>query len=411
MSKFLKSILFSLIIFLWLLNFQTNTVSANNETYFIVTAYYSPLPNQKKYVTWSYAWDKRLNWEGHTTASGKWVYTWILAAPKKYPFWTKIYFEGFWIWAVEDRWWAIVKAWFRWHEHDRIDIWMWYGDEWLQRALKWWKRTIKWKVVSTNQKVNLKFANNILNWLEKIKVNPENQKTEEIKKLQENFKKLKLYNWKIDWKYKSIKKDLINFQLKEKIIKSVNDEAAGWFWPKTYVALLRRFWSKDILVRQDNFEIIETNPKVQIILWFPEIKLNWDNPQKEEVKKVQDLFKKLWLYSWTIDWDFNKIKKILINFQVKNKVIKSKKSDEAGYFWEKTKAALITYFENKNIPKKKKITLDDISYKALDKVSKKLKNSPKKNKLIKILEKNLSKIKKTEHKKKIAYLILSLKKA
>ncbi len=411
MGKILKSLLFSLIIILWLFNFQDNIVNANNETSFIVTAYYSPLPNQKKYVTWSYLWDKRLNWEWHTTASGKKVYTWILAAPKKYPFWTKIYFEGFWVWAVEDRWWAIVKAWINWHEHDRIDIWMWYGDEWLQRALKWWKRTIKWRVVSRKQEVNLKFAKNILEGLENIKVNPETHKQEEVKKLQENFKKLKLYSWKIDWKYESIKKDLINYQLKERIIRSTNDEAAGWFWPKTYVALLRRFWSKDILIRQEGFEITETNPNVQIILWFPEIKLNWDKPEREEVKKVQELFKKLWMYSWNIDWDFNKIKRILLDFQKKAWIIKHDNSWWAGYFWEKTKAALITYFENIQIPKKKKITIDDISYKALAKISKKLQKSPKKQQIINKLQNNLPKIKKLEHRKKVAYLILSLKKA
>jgi len=416
MGKFLKSFLFWIIILLWLFNFQNKEVSANsNKTKFIVTAYYSPIPNQKKYTTWSYAWDKRLNWEGHTTASWKWVYTWILAAPKKYPFWTKIYFDGFWVWAVEDRWWAIVKAGKRGYEYDRIDIWMWYWDEWLQRALKWWKRTITWRVVSPNQKVNLKFTKNILSWIENIKVNPENAKKEDVKKLQENFKKLKLYNWKIDWKYSSIKNSLINFQIKEKIIKNKNDQTAWWFWPKTYTALLRRYSSKDILIRQDNFEIIETSSKIQIILNSPEIKLNWDTPQIEEVKKVQQLFKNLWIYSWKIDWNYNSIKNKILEIQKQAKIIKNDKSWWAWYFWEKTKAWLIEYFEkqeiNKKINKKTKISLDNISYKTLWIVARKLKNYNKFKKkiLISKLEKSIKLLKKEEHKNKIKYLVEKIK--
>jgi len=408
MGKFLKSLIFCIVIFLWLINFwQNNTYATNVNTSFIVTAYYSPLPNQKKYITWSYYWDKRLNWEWHTTASWKWVYAWILAAPKKYPFWTKIYFEWFWVWAVEDRGWAIVKAWVRWHEFDRIDIWMWYWDEWLQRALKWWKRTIKWRVVSRKQQTNLRFAKDILNWLEKIKVNPENNKENDVKKLQEKFKELKLYNWKIDWKYISIKNDIVNYQIKEKIISNPKSESAWWFWPKTYVALLRRFGSKDILIRQDNFEITETNPKIQLILSFPEIKLNWDNPQEEEVKKVQELFKKLWMYNWKIDWNFKNIRRILLDFQKKARIIKYDNSWWAWYFWEKTKAALITYFEDKN-KIRKKIKIEDISYNTLKKIAFKLKKLKSKDTIVKKLKNNVVKIKNYNNRQKIAYLIKNI---
>lgn len=412
MGKFLKSLFFIIITVLWLFNFINETKANSDEVSFIVTAYYSPLPNQKHYTTWSYAWDKRLNWEGHTTASGKWVYTWILAAPQKYPFGTKIYFEWFGIWAVEDRWWAIVKAWVDWHEHDRIDIWMWYWDEWLQRALKWWKRTIKWKIVSKNSKVNLKFSKNVLKNIENIKVNPEDHKKEDVKKLQENFKKLGLYTWKIDWKYENIKNEIIDFQVKNKIISTKNSPEAWWFWPKTYVQLLRRFWSKDIIIRQDNLELIQTAKEVIIILNAPEIKLNWDKPQSEEVKKVQELFKKIWFYNWNIDWDFNKIRRRLLDFQKETWIIKNDNSWGAWYFWEKTKSELITYFENKNMLKKtkkvtpkKRITIDDISYKTLDSIWKKLQKYPQKNILVKKLTKAKRLIKVESQKNKIEYLI------
>jgi len=117
---------------------------STNVRYFFLTAYYSPLPGQKRYTTWSYAWDVRLNWSGKRTASWKWVFEWLLAWPRNYDFWTKIEFEWLWVWVIEDRWGAIVNKWERGHEFDRIDVWMWYGDEWLERALKWWKRKVLW---------------------------------------------------------------------------------------------------------------------------------------------------------------------------------------------------------------------------------------------------------------------------
>jgi hypothetical protein len=409
MSKSFKSLLLLILSVFWVFLSQTKITLAksNKNINFIVTAYYSPLPNQKKYITWTYSWDKRLNWEGHTTASWKPIKVWTLAAPSKYPFWTKIYFEWYGVWVVEDRWWAIVKAWVRWHEHDRIDIWMWYGDEWLQRALKWWKKTIAWRVVSKNEKVNLKFTKNVLEGLEKIKVNPEYHPKNNVKKLQENFKKLWIYNWKIDGNYNSIKKDIINFQIKNWIIKSKNDEAAWWFGPKTYIALLRRFWPKDVLIKQKNLIIKETNEKIEIILEAPEIRLNWDNPQKEEVIKVQRLFKDLWIYNWEIDWDYKKIKPLILKIQKWAKIIKKDNDWWAGYFWEKTKAALIKYCEEKY---KKKITIDDINYNTLKIIAKKLKKLKSKNKIIKKLEKYLKFIKINSRKEKIKFLIQELKK-
>jgi len=376
LSIYLKSGLFIFLIFFWALNFSTNIVSANsNETSFIVTAYYSPLPNQKRYSysTYTkryrtYTEEKRLQWEWHTTASWKWVYTWILAAPAKYPFWTKIYFEGYGIGVIEDRWWAIVKAWKRWYEHDRIDIWMWYGEEWLMRATKWGKRKVKWKVVSRDSNINLKFKDDIFIGLNDIEVNPENKKARNVKILQANLKRVWLYKWKTDWKYETVKQTIIDFQIQNKVIENSNSKYAWWFWSRTYITLLKKYSLSNPLLQQNTRNIKDTNAKVQIILNHGEIKLNWDDPQVLEVKKTQELFKKLWMYNWNIDGNFNSIKKTLLDFQIKAWIIKNDNDWGAWYFWEKTKSALITHFENLSSNRKKKIPLDDISYASLDKV-------------------------------------------
>lgn len=53
---------------------------------FVVTAYYSPLPDQVRYLRGSYEADIRLNGNGTHGASGKPVYVGMLAAPKHYEF-------------------------------------------------------------------------------------------------------------------------------------------------------------------------------------------------------------------------------------------------------------------------------------------------------------------------------------
>jgi hypothetical protein len=172
---------------------------------------------------------------------------------------------------------------------------------------------------------------------------------------------------------------------------------------------LKKYWNKDILIKQNNTKIIETSPKVQIILNHEEIKLNWDEPQVDEVKKLQRLFKKLWIYSWIIDWNFNNIRRILLDFQKEAWIIKYDDSWWAGYFWEKTKAALVTYFEDKEIISKKRMPLDNISYSILNKVLKKLKKSRNNRNLIRKLLKIKSKLMIKSRIDKIDFLINWLK--
>lgn len=109
---------------------------------FIISAYYSPIEGQEYYVTGSLAGDIYLNGSGVNGADGTPVYPGMIAAPSKYPFGTKMEIPGIGTVAVHDRGGAIVEAGVRGHEHDRLDVWMGYGDAGLQRALNWGKRTV-----------------------------------------------------------------------------------------------------------------------------------------------------------------------------------------------------------------------------------------------------------------------------
>jgi len=225
---------------------------STNVRYFYITAYYSPLPGQARYTTWSYAWDIRLNWWWKTTASGKWVFDWLLAAPVNYDFGTKIEFEWLWVWVVEDRWWAIVNAWERDFEYDRIDIWMWYGDEWLARALKWGKRKVMWKVVPNTRELSIEFWSSPVSKFSNLKVDAENPNEESVKQLQELLSVIEVYSWPIDGEFNSVKEDFIKYQVDNNIIESKNSNEAGYFWQKTYAVVRKNYWDWDIFKVKNN---------------------------------------------------------------------------------------------------------------------------------------------------------------
>lgn len=123
------------------------------EKTFRISAYYSPLPCQDRYVTGSYAGDIRLNGGGTNGADGTAVYPGMIAAPRTYSFGTKMHIPGVGITAVHDRGGAIVSSGERNQNYDRLDIWMGYGDIGLQRALNWGKRNIDTIVYGLNDSI------------------------------------------------------------------------------------------------------------------------------------------------------------------------------------------------------------------------------------------------------------------
>lgn len=105
--------------------------TAPYEQEFILTAYYSPLPDQCCYVKGSYEADKILNGEGTHGADGTAVYPGMLAAPPTYAFGTRISLPGLGIMTVHDRGGAIQE----WTDAHRLDVWAGAGEEGLARAL------------------------------------------------------------------------------------------------------------------------------------------------------------------------------------------------------------------------------------------------------------------------------------
>ncbi len=103
----------------------------------LITAYYSPLPNQCCYFRGSYEEDITFNGNGTNGADGTPVYEGMLAAPSSYPFGTRIALPGLGIGTVHDRGGRITEWGSGVH---RIDVWMGTGEEGLKRALAWGAR-------------------------------------------------------------------------------------------------------------------------------------------------------------------------------------------------------------------------------------------------------------------------------
>lgn len=109
----------------------TNESGKPYEQDFIITAYYSPLPDQCCYVLGSEIADKILNGEGVRGADGTGVYPGMIAAPPSYAFGTRIALPGIGVVTVHDRGGAIQEA----SGGHRLDLWAGYGEEGLARAL------------------------------------------------------------------------------------------------------------------------------------------------------------------------------------------------------------------------------------------------------------------------------------
>jgi len=348
-------LLIALFIFISFSNFLLKA-SAEETQEFIVTAYYSPLPEQEYYLKWNYEDEIKLNWRWIRWASWLEVFNWMLAWPSKYSFWTKMYLEWIWTWIIADRWWAIVEAWERWYEVDRIDVWMWYWDEGLKKALSWWKRRVKWKIIeiwtstitdwtTSNVWVNFTSSNINISKINKeeiyrINVWPDSS-SDKIKKLQTKLKEVWIYKWEINWIYnKETINLLIQFQIDTWIIKSRGAYWA-WYWgAKTREKFANK--EKELANKNAKIENKEQNVQKTTITLPKDIFSTYVSPEsnKDDVITLQDKLKEMWLYNWESNGKYNEIRSILLNYQIDKNIISNKNDIWAWYFWPKTREEL-----------------------------------------------------------------------
>ena len=313
---------------------------------FTVTGYYSPLPNQTYYVTGSYESEKRLNGHGVAGADGTPVFPGMIAAPKSYAFGTVVCLPGFGCGSVHDRGGAIVEKGGRnIARHDRLDLWMGYGEEGLARALDiglWHTEGTIYQVGEANGidiAVNFKAVTPISRLLDvpaaKIftKRLYEGDEGEDVEELQSSLQTLGFYYGATDGVYSdSLKAAVLEFQLENFVVDTSNEAGAGGFGPKTHSALtaaLTKYETQKALTdRWNDFHFEESLYK---------------GKRDESVVKLQEILVQRELLDHQPTGYFGKLtKSALVEFQLSEGLITTVNSAGAGSVGPKTRELLNT---------------------------------------------------------------------
>ncbi len=246
----------------------------------VATAYYSPLPWQSFYLRGNYEAEKALNGNGTHGASGKAVFTGMVAAPKTYEFWTRLDFQWMGIWIVEDRGGAIVSAGEKNQTYDRIDIWMGYGEAGLHRAMIWGKRKVKATITGNTEKKIFDFMD-----IDTGKI--------DLSQFPSVWVAL---SWPLDatvlgkfadlgytldgW---NVKEMIVSFQIDHNIITSEKDDGAWVYGPRTRASIATEH-ARYLDLRNAEFQKIEAEKALLI-----SEKTEWENTYKFTSQKILSL--------------------------------------------------------------------------------------------------------------------------
>ncbi len=385
------------------------------EREFVLTAYYSPQKHQAFYYKDTFEQEKKVNGEGMHGASGHPVFNGMLAAPQSYDFGGEIYFPGFWVWKIADRWWAIVEAGERRFDADRIDIWMGKWEEWLVRALDFGVQRKKWYYCSKDRLKQLwvsvqpwfdfsqipVFAHFFDLALWKQNLWP-GRRDVRVYTLQKYLIKLwYLHKNKQNWSFDSVtRKALCRYQTK-KMISYPQSSSCGIFGPRTRVVMhndvkkkwlfpndLWKHWSvKDIIGQAINWDVAEKIMS-EIVVNKQNVDHFFDKPFHKgsydiKVITLQYLLQYLWYYSTGMDTDgvFDQdVIDAVYAFQLDKWILQWLPSESSlvWYVWPSTRKALNTALEQKHkdeklakldslLNNKKHKKLDFVFYRAFQK--------------------------------------------
>jgi len=361
---------------------------------FVLTAYYSPIEDQAFYYKENFEKEKILNGEWTHWASWKPVFNWMLAWPSSYDFGGKIYFSGLGVGEITDRWWAIVEAGERGFASDRIDIWMWYGEEGLIKAMDFGVQRLEWYYCDKNSLQNLDtsslkvgfnfdkvpvFKNffDVAVWKQELW---QGRKDIWVYTLQKYLVKLWYLSSNKQTGYfgPETKKAICNYQTK-KNISYPGHQSCGIYGPKTRYAMkvdvekkwllprnLRVAWSVDQIKK----EAMEWNEAKKIIKVLAESKGYFDEPMNkntynQKTERLQHLLHYLWFYDGEINGVYNELTINAVHkYQLdRGLLVWYENSPEVrGYFWPATRLAC-----NRDLAKKKEEENNAILHELLKK--------------------------------------------
>ncbi len=276
---------------------------------FVVTAYYSPLPDQSFYLKWSYDAEIKLNGNGINGANGQKVFAGMIAAPKSYDFGTKIYFDGLGIGTVADRGWAIVNAWERGQSYDRIDIWMGSGEVWLKRALIWWRRKVTGVIVESSASGSpIDFVA-----IDSGKINL--SRFEKVMTITNGILSKDILAMFADLGYtpdgRTTKEMISDFQLDHAIIVQNTDPGAGNYGPLTQAKLKEEYTHFTVLkdvemarIKVERTELVNNHAEWESQIsraqsqvdafWYPK---RWE--RGDHIRNLQVFLRNTWYFKWT----------------------------------------------------------------------------------------------------------------
>lgn len=281
----------------------------------LVTAYYSPLPDQTFYIKGSYDADVRLNGRGTNGADGTPVYIGMLAAPKNYPFGTRVKIPGLGVGEVHDRGGAILSG----DNYDRIDVWMGHGEEGLARALNWGARTVEGEVYLSPDSIapGLDFS-----WVSS------QLPSSYVAKLQANT--IKTTTPEVD-----LSASILDATKEAEKPESVTNPILEETKEVKDTVIIPQF--------KENEEIKRLNQNsLSIVAGLG------DGSQGEAVKNLQRMLWDLNYYQGELTGTYDKkTAEAVFNLQKDQGVLQSESDKGAGYFGKKTQAALFSVLEQK----------------------------------------------------------------
>ncbi|MDP3976211.1 MAG: peptidoglycan-binding protein [bacterium] len=299
---------------------QTPTTAPYTRT-FIVTAYYSPLPEQSFYMKGNLEADTRLNGNGVMGADLTPVYDGMIAAPRNYAFGTQVDCGSYFVGTVHDRGGAIVNAGVRTNAYDRLDVWTGHGEQGLLTALSWGRRTLTCTVYPPGHGPLQQFVNlpqsNLAGLAKKLIAKTKTIFNQTVTSYTVPPQYLERFT---QLGYEDSKQAIIAFQLRHQIIPSPEVEVAGLFGPGT-------------------------KAKVEEIFSGILPKLPPEGLEKgmvsAEVRKLQQiLFENGYLKSKPTATFGPQTKQALIRYQIDKNLISSTDHPAAGYIGPETRNSL-----------------------------------------------------------------------
>lgn len=331
---------------------------------FTISAYYSPLPCQMRYVTGSYDGDIRLNGGGKRGADGTSVYPGMIAAPKTIDFGMKMDIPNVGIVAVHDRGGAIRPANGSNLLYDRLDIWMGYGDKGMERALRWGKRTLEVVVYGVNDSIQEQVALNnyspdeaIPNDCSQIVLASVNTETvanaevnytgklmndlqfgsmgEDVKVLQVELRNLNFYRGEITGFYGEVTQHAVfKFQQSQMMVGNANSAGAGIFGPKTRdrmneITAIRRYNTAVVADATVQYEKMVAARSKKDFLLASELRYGMTGP---EVSKLQRFLKDKGFFEGVLITEYYGpvTKEAVLKFQKANNLVASESDPGAG---------------------------------------------------------------------------------